>query len=148
MTVPSTPGRGALQSIWLWRSVGLDCRSSPGLGETEALKEHTQNLMRTRTQGKSSNLMEAWARPTCWSRRTSWGMVVDILGNIHLCELSRRLMFWHQDLAPFNSLRLQWQGASGQRTNWMGTQPHPSAERLPKDFLSPQPENDGKKICR
>ena len=29
--------------------------------------------------------------------------------------------------------------ASGQTTNWVGTQPYSSADRLPKDFLSLQP---------
>ena len=35
--------------------------------------------------------------------------------------------------------RLQCWDASGQTTNRAGTQPHPSADRLPKVFLSPQP---------
>ena len=38
--------------------------------------------------------------------------------------------------------RLQCWDASGQAANWVGTQPHPSADRLPKDFLNPQPPLD------
>lgn len=31
----------------------------------------TENLTYTRTEGKRSDLKEAWARPTCWPRRVS-----------------------------------------------------------------------------
>ena len=33
--------------------------------------------------------------------------------------------------APPNSLKSPVLGASGQATNWVGTQPHPPADRLP-----------------
>ena len=34
---------------------------------------HTQGLMCTRTQGKSSDFIGAWARPTCWSGKVFLG---------------------------------------------------------------------------
>ena len=34
---------------------------------------HTQGLMCTRTQGKSSDFIGAWARPTCWSWKVFLG---------------------------------------------------------------------------
>ena len=64
----------------------------------------------------------AWARNTCGSWRFSWWgggvagggcgslwgktLVADALGNIHQCEPSQSLTFWHQDLAPENSLQV------------------------------------------
>ena len=110
--------------------------------------------MCTKTQGESSDSIGAWVRPTCWSHRVSWGgrgqlwltvgtrtLVEEALGNIHWHELSWRLPFWHQDLAP-TACRLQCWDASGEMTNMAGTEPHPSVDRLPKDFLSPQPPLD------
>ena len=42
-----------------------------------------------------------------------------------------------QDLAPLNNLQAPvLVDTSGQTTKWVGTQPHPSADRLPKEFLS------------
>ena len=44
-------------------------------GERRNLKG-TQNLTCSGTQGKSTNLIGAWARPTCWSWRVfgvGWG---------------------------------------------------------------------------
>ena len=38
--------------------------------------------------------------------------------------------------------RCQCWDTSGQTTNCAGRQPHPSANRMPKDFLSPQPPLD------
>lgn len=53
----------------------INFRSPIGLGEIRdlTLKGHTQNLICSGTQGKSSNLIRAYARPTCWSWRISWG---------------------------------------------------------------------------
>lgn len=108
-----------LHSIWLWRPVGMNCRSSTGLRkiETSLLKGiHIQNLMHTRTKGKISNLIEAWARPTCWCQRVSWGSWGDVAhpGNIdtghgYIKEHSSawlpwKLTFWHKDLTLPNSL--------------------------------------------
>ena len=42
------------QGIWLWRTAGFDYRTSTGLGETETLGGHKQNLVGTRTQGKEA----------------------------------------------------------------------------------------------
>ena len=37
------------------------------------LAGHTQGLTHTRTQAKGAVFIEAWAKPTCWSWRDSWG---------------------------------------------------------------------------
>ena len=53
-------------NIWLWRPVQLTFRRARGLWEIDStLKGHAQNLTRFRTQGRNSNLKEAWVRPTC-----------------------------------------------------------------------------------
>lgn len=60
-------GEEKLQSTWLWRSVGLTCRSHTGLGEIEvSLWKGAHKISCIESQGKSSNLIGAWARPTCW----------------------------------------------------------------------------------
>ena len=78
---------------------------------------HAQGLTCTGTRGTISDFIGAWVAPTCWSWRVTWGgrgwlwltvgtrtLVAEILGSTHWCELSWRLSFWHQDLAPPNSL--------------------------------------------
>ena len=47
------------------------------------------------------------------------------------CEIPH-LAFQHQDLASVAAYRHQGLGSSGQTTNWVGLQLHPSADRLPK----------------
>ena len=87
----------------------------------------------------------ARAKLTCRSWRVSWGsrgqlwltvgartLVTEVPGNTDGCECSWRSPFWHQDLAPPNSLQLRCWDTSGQTTSRVGTQPHPSADRLPK----------------
>ena len=65
-------------------------------------------------------------------------LLVAMSGSVQLCELSRRQKsHQHQDPAPPNSLQAPaLRDASGQATSRAGTQPHPPADRLPKDFLS------------
>ena len=61
--------------------MGLNYRRPTGLGEIEiSLKGCTQNLTRTRTQGKSSNLIDAWARPSYESWRVSGRVGVGVGG--------------------------------------------------------------------
>ena len=115
----------------------------------------TQGLVHTRTQGKGSDFIGAWAGPTCWSWRVSWGgrvwlwlslrtwtLVVETLGSVQLCECQGgRYLAWviSTKTGPYpTACRLQYCDTSGQTTNRAGAQPHPSADRLPKDFLSPQ----------
>ena len=143
-------GKRSLQSIWLWRPSGLNCRSPTRLGEKDfTLKGLTQNLTCTRTQGKSSNLIGAWARSTCWPWRVSWRgrewlqltlgtktLVSDTLGNIQLHEQSWQLISWVISATTWPHLTASmWQcwDTSGQTTNWGETQPYPSADKLPKD---------------
>lgn len=113
--------------------------------------------MHTNTQGKSSNFIEAWERPICWGfdgLLGRWGewwfilgtkiLVVKILGGgssawtltggRHLAWVISSKTWPH----PTDS-RLQSWGISGQTTNWVGMQPHPSPDSLLKEFLSPQP---------
>ena len=56
-------------------------------------------------------------------------------GNINQSELSQRSSSQQQDLAPPNSLQAPVLDVSGQTTSKTGTQPPPSAERLPKVIL-------------
>ena len=95
-------------NIWLWSPVGPHCRNSTRLGEIKTpLLEGTYRSRETSTQGKSSDFTEAWARPTCWSWKVSWGgrewlwltvgtrtLVVEVLKSTHWHEPSRRLPFW------------------------------------------------------
>ena len=62
-------------------------------------------------------------------------------GILNWCELSWRSPFWQRDLTPPTaySYRLQCWDASGHTTNRVGTQPHPSSDRLPKVIQSQQP---------
>ena len=60
---------------------------------------------------------------------------VVFLVNINLHETSQRPTLPPQDPVPLKSCRLQYWDASGQTTNWVGTQ-CPSADRLLKIFLS------------
>ena len=59
------------QSIQRWRPLRLDCRSFTGLRKNRdfILKGYTQNLMCTRTNRESSNLIDAKARHHPYSRK-------------------------------------------------------------------------------
>ena len=71
-----------------------------------------------RPQGKGGALPGAWARPTCWPWRTSWGQQVAVAhcgvrtrwwtysGNLHPLELSWRSLLWQQGLTS------PWRGYS------------------------------------
>ena len=103
-------------------------------------------LMSTRTSGKGSNWIEAWARPTCESRSVSLrggGQLhltpgTGTLVGTHLGALSRMdadaggcyleicpLSHSHQDLAPPNSLQSPVLGQLRANSYLVGTQPHP-----------------------
>ena len=94
-------------------------------------------------QGQSSAFLRAWARPSCWSWRVSWGRqgrlgltVGTDTGGRSAGDSSsvRALLGCHQDLAHPNACRLWCWDTSGQTTSMVGTQPLPSADWLPKDF--------------
>ena len=108
----------------------------------------TQCLVYTKSQGQSSAFLRAWARPSCWSWRVSWGRqgrlgltVGTDTGGRSAGDSSsvRALLGCHQDLAHPNACRLWCWDPSGQTTSMVGTQPLPSADWLPKDFLSTSP---------
>lgn len=78
------------------------------------LKGHTQSLMHMGTQGKGSNLIGSWIRPTCWSWRVScrraddcgspgghrhWGCTHWAAFN-HVNTRVAILALWHQGPAP------------------------------------------------
>ena len=86
---------------------------------------------------------EAWASgvgaqsPGHWTAREFLG-----LGNINQRVRSWRYPYQHQDLAPHNWLQAPVLDTSCQTTSKTGTQPRPSADRLPKVVLSSQtPQN-------
>lgn len=62
-------------------------------------------------------------------------LVAETPENTDLHELSQRLPFWHQDLAPPNS---QHWDVSGQTTSRIGTQTQPTEDRVPKATLTSQ----------
>ena len=112
---------------------------------------HTRSVC-TGTQRKSSDFIGAWARPTCCSWRVSWGgggSYGSLWGQGHwwwrywgvLIGMSSPgghhfdTKTWLHPIA----CRLQCWDTSGQTTNRVGKEPHPSADRLPKIFRSPQP---------
>ena len=122
------------QSIWLGRPEELECRSSTGLEETETpLLEDAHKISHALVPAQSSDSIGAWARPTCGSWRVSWGggswlwltvgagtLVVEVPGNVDWCELSQRSPFWHQDLAPPNSLQAPVLGRLRPNNQWDG----------------------------
>lgn len=84
---------------------------SDGEIETSFLKGkgHTQNLTSSRSQGRSSNLIEAWVRLICLCRRVSWrgkGQLQLTLGTYtgsnHLCELLLQCGHWCQQVPLWN----------------------------------------------
>ena len=93
--------------------------------------------------------MRNWARLTCWYWRVSWGgrgwlwltagtkrLAAVAVASTHWCELSWRLPFPPKTSPQPKASRLQCWDTSSQTTNREGTEPHPSADRLFKVFLS------------
>ena len=136
---------------------GSDHRNSTGMGETETplLDVAHKVLCTPGRRGKSNDLIRAWARPTCWYWRVScrgrgklWLtagekiMEAVVLENTHWQEPSCRSPFSHKTWPHPMACMLQCWNTSGQTTKRVGTQPHPSADRLPKVILSPQLPNE------
>lgn len=153
----SCTGKTSPQNIWLWRSVGLNFASPTGLGEIKdfTLTGHTQNLMSTRTQVQSINLIEVWDRPLASLWRVSQrdkGQLWPFLGTQTLVAAIRRtilpceyccwfLLYWFISTRSWPhpiAYRHQCWDTWGQTPHWVGTQSPSSADRLPEDFLSPQ----------
>ena len=123
--VPGSPawesgmGRKSPQSIWLWRAVGLDCRSPSGLGETE-----TPCL-----EGKSSDSIAA---TPCWSWRVSWrgegkGGGGGLSRVLHELWLEADILgHWYQDPAPPTAWKLQcWDAQTPQNHLYKKTESFP-----------------------
>ena len=89
-------------------------------------------------RAKSSDFIGAWARPTCWSWRVSFGG-----GGSWWLRYQGVLIGMSSPGGATLTLRpgpaQQCWEASGQTTNRAGTKPHPSSDRLRKVFLSLQP---------
>ena len=137
------------QSIWHWSPVGLEGRS------TQDWRKQRLHPWRGQTRfcmhlvpGQSSDFSGIWTWPISGSRRVSWWgrshcfqvsrtPEAETPRNNHWPELSRRSPLWtwpHR-----RAYRLQCWEASGQTTNRLGTQPHLSADRLPKVIWDTQP---------
>ena len=137
------------QSIWHWSPVGLEGRS------TQDWRKQRLHPWRGQTRfcmhlvpGQSSDFSGIWTWPISGSRRVSWWgrshcfqvsrtPEAETPRNNHWPELSRRSPLWtwpHR-----RAYRLQCWEASGQTTNRLGTQPHLSADRLPKVSWDTQP---------
>ena len=146
-------GRGTGNPQGIWRSAGFDYRTSTGLGETETLGGHKQNLVCTRTQGKGA-VPHKRLSPTClWvfggllqRRDLRWGQGQQQYWEVWRVGISplgggrhypyRRTSSSNTEIADSQD----WV-TSGQTTNREGAQPHPSAENWIKDLLCP-PEQD------
>ena len=118
--------RRSPQSIWLWRPVGLECRSSTGLGETETpLLEGTHKVSRAQGPGQSGDSIRAWARPTCGSSSVSWGD--GGLSVAHWWWMPQGILismsspggchFGTETWPHPATCKLQWLDATGQTTN-------------------------------
>ena len=101
--------------------------------------------------GQSSDSTGAWARPTCASWRVSWGEGIgggSLWGQGHWWWTPQGIpigvsspggrQFGTETWPHPTTCRLQCWDTSGQTTNRVGTEPHPSADRLPKVILSQQ----------
>lgn len=138
--------RKSPESIWLWRLVGLECRSSIELGETETslLKDAHRVFWALEPRGKST-VIWADAKPPHFSWKVPWRggetlahygdkhTDVEVLGegSLESWRLSWRLPFWGQAWSHPTDLRLQCWDVLGQKTNRAGTQPHISADIAP-----------------
>ena len=130
--------------------MGPEHRSSPGLGETETpLLEGAHKFSGTlRPTAKALTAYKPGpdlpaglgespgeAGGLLWLTVGTKTLAAEVLGNNHQHELPWRPPFGGQNPAPANAhCRLQCWEASGQTTKRVGTQPHASADRLPKDF--------------
>ena len=144
---PSLIQYKSLQSIWLWRPVGLNCRSLTELGEiqTSFLKGTHKN---SHTPSKRSYLIGAWARLTCWTCRVSRrGKRVAVAHPGHVVMSNRYSgaysAMWRQWLQSWLSSMETWPhptacrlptGTPQDKQRRVGTGPYPSADQLPKDW--------------
>ena len=106
--------RRSPQSIWLWRPVGFECRSSPELGETDTLllegthKVSGQKQRLHRSLGQTYLLVleglrgrRGGGRGSLWGQ---WHWWWRNWGNIHQLEVFWKSLFWQQGLSSPNSL--------------------------------------------
>ena len=112
--------------------------------------------MHARTQGKSSDLIGAWARPTyCLeSLLETRGVAVThpqyidtgdwqpYLGKFYHVNPAPGILAHHQPHPKACRCQCSETFQAKHLINWVGTQSHPSADRMPKTFLSPQPPLD------
>ena len=149
-------GKRSPQSIWHWRSVGLECRSCTGLMETETpLLEGSHKVSHAlgprprakqwlhRSPGQtylwiSESLEEAEVGcGSMWGQGPGGGSLRVIFVSVTSPEGCR---FGTKTWPHPTGSRLQCWVASSQTTNRVGTQPDPLADRLPEFVLSAQPQ--------
>lgn len=132
-------GRGAPRGFSFEGQWDLSAGAPQDWGNTNSILDGTHKVSCALGPGKRSDIIGSWAR--LWVLEVllgTWQLAVahcgsKDTGNIDQYEFSQRLPFWNQDLHCPTVCRLQcWDaGASGHTTNRMGTQLHPSADKLP-----------------
>ena len=140
-------GRRSPQRIWLWRPAGFDHRNSTQLGETETpLLEGAHKVScapgpRGKKQWPHKRLGQTYLlilEGLLWRWRVAVAHCRDKdTGSSNSGEYS--LVWVHLEAATSSPRPIPSQqcwDASGQTANRAGTQPHPSADRLLKVFLS------------
>ena len=146
------PGRRAPEHLALKVSgAWLQKLHRTGENRDFTLKEHTQNFRYTRPRAKAviwqepgTDLMlvlegllgrflgdcgPPWGHKHCWQMYQGIFICVNSPGGWH---------FGTKTWPHLKACRLQCCDTSGQTKNWARAQPHSSADRLSKDFLSPQ----------
>ena len=137
----SSNRRRSPQIIWLWRPVGLDCRSPTGLGERDSTLGGHMNkvscalgcrtkkwLHRSLSQTYLQVLVSPRERGVDCGSLGARILVAEASGNIYLCEYSQSTPYWQWDLAPHNSLKVPVLG-NLRPNNTQGWNTHPSISR-------------------
>ena len=94
----SSKGTGNPQGIW--STAGFDYRTSTGLGETETLGRHKQNLVSTKTQGKGAvtpQKNEPYLPASLWGSLVEGEKVVAVKVLHSICQQIWKTQQWSQD---------------------------------------------------
>ena len=120
--------------------MGFDCRSEEKRNST--FEGHTQGLIHTRNQGRSSGRISAWAwvRPTCWYWRVSSKVVV---GGGHSCGSLWGQRHWLQEFQGIFSVT----STPGSHHFLTKTRLLPAAYELQCWDTSGQTSNQGRNIA-
>ena len=129
------------QSIWHWRPVGHVCRNSTGLGEKETpLLKGAHRLSRAPSPRAKQSLHRNLVKTECSSWRTSWenrgecGLLRGRdIGNKALRNIQQHAFLWRVAILAKSGPTSQCWEAPGQTAIQVGSQPHPSVNKLPKE---------------